>query len=103
MLVMNDMDRFHLVMDVIDRVPGLGSRAAVLRQDMVDMRTLHHRHTRLEGQDLPDVVQWTWSGRSEERRVGKECDSTCRSRGSTYHTKKKQKLNTEQPTNNKTK
>src|SRR3546814_15902395 len=46
MLVMNDMDRFHLVMDVIDRVPGLGSRAAVLRQDMVDMRTLHHRQDR---------------------------------------------------------
>ncbi len=62
MLVMNDVDRYHLVMDVIDRVPSLGSRAAMVRQDMVDMRTLHHRYTRLEGEDLPDVVQWTWPG-----------------------------------------
>jgi xylulose-5-phosphate/fructose-6-phosphate phosphoketolase len=70
MLVMNDMDRFHLVMDVIDRVPGLGSRAASLRQDMVDMRTLHHRYTRAEGEDMPNVVQWTWSGTSAPTDLG---------------------------------
>src|SRR3546814_21028633 len=62
MLVMNDMDRFHLVMDVIDRVPGLGSRDAVLRQDMVDMLTLHHRPTRLQGQDPPGHGHWNRSG-----------------------------------------
>jgi xylulose-5-phosphate/fructose-6-phosphate phosphoketolase len=60
MLMMNDMDRYHLVMDVIDRVPGLGTRAAALRQDMIDRRAEHRRHTRVEGEDLPDVVQWTW-------------------------------------------
>ncbi len=43
MLVRNDMDRFHLVMDVIDRVPGLGTRAAHVRQHMVDERTRHQR------------------------------------------------------------
>ena len=62
MLIMNDMDRFHLVMDVIDRVPGLGTHAAALRQDMIDLRTEHRRHTRAEGEDLPDVTGWTWPG-----------------------------------------
>ena len=60
MLVINDMDRFHLVMDVIDRVPSLGSRAAVLRQTMVDQRTAHHRWTRTYGEDLPAVSEWRW-------------------------------------------
>jgi xylulose-5-phosphate/fructose-6-phosphate phosphoketolase len=44
MVVMNDMDRFHLVMDVIDRVPGLGGRAAWLRQQMTDARTRHRAY-----------------------------------------------------------
>jgi xylulose-5-phosphate/fructose-6-phosphate phosphoketolase len=60
MVVMNDMDRFHLVMDVIDRVPGLGERAAQLRQLMVDTRARHHAWTRDYGEDLPEVRDWTW-------------------------------------------
>ena len=60
MVVMNDMDRFHLVMDVIDRVPGLGQRAARLRQQMVDTRVRHHAWTREHGEDLPEVANWTW-------------------------------------------
>jgi len=60
MLVMNDMDRYHLVMDVIDRVPSLQSRAGVLRQQMVDQRARHHRHTRAEGEDLPEIRDWRW-------------------------------------------
>ncbi len=60
MVVMNDMDRFHLVMDVIDRVPGLGARGARLRQLMVDKRTLHRAWTREHGEDLPDVKEWQW-------------------------------------------
>jgi xylulose-5-phosphate/fructose-6-phosphate phosphoketolase len=59
-LVMNDMDRYHLVMDVIDRVPGLARRAAVLRQQMVDKRAVHRAHTRRTGEDLPEVSDWTW-------------------------------------------
>jgi xylulose-5-phosphate/fructose-6-phosphate phosphoketolase len=55
MVMLNDMDRFHLVMDVIDRVPDLGSRMAPLRQAMVDERLRHRAHTRRTGQDLPDV------------------------------------------------
>jgi xylulose-5-phosphate/fructose-6-phosphate phosphoketolase len=55
MLMLNDMDRFHLVMDVIDRVSGLGSRMAHLRQRMVDERLRHRAHTRETGEDPPDV------------------------------------------------
>jgi xylulose-5-phosphate/fructose-6-phosphate phosphoketolase len=61
MVVMNDMDRFHLVMDVIDRVPGLGQRAAGVRQLMVDKRAEHHAWTRKHGDDLPEVRDWKWS------------------------------------------
>jgi xylulose-5-phosphate/fructose-6-phosphate phosphoketolase len=60
MVVMNDMDRFHLVMDVIDRVPGLGNTAAWLRQNMVDYRTRHHAYVREYGEDLPQVRDWVW-------------------------------------------
>jgi xylulose-5-phosphate/fructose-6-phosphate phosphoketolase len=62
MLVLNDVDRFHLVMDVIDRVPGLATRAAGVRQAMVDMRERHHRWTREHGEDLPEVRDWVWPG-----------------------------------------
>ena len=60
MVVMNDMDRFHLVMDVIDRVPGLGNSAAWLRQQMVDTRVRHRAWTREHGEDLPEVSNWKW-------------------------------------------
>jgi xylulose-5-phosphate/fructose-6-phosphate phosphoketolase len=58
--MMNDLDRFHLVMDVIDRVPSLGSRAAGVRQDMVDSRARARAWTRLHGEDAPEVSGWTW-------------------------------------------
>ncbi len=61
MVVMNDMDRFHLVLDVIDRVPGLGPRAARVRQLMEDKRIQHRAWTRQYGEDLPEVRSWTWS------------------------------------------
>jgi xylulose-5-phosphate/fructose-6-phosphate phosphoketolase len=60
MVVMNDMDRFKLVMDVIDRVPGLATRAAVVRQQMADKRSAHHRYVREHGEDMPEVRDWTW-------------------------------------------
>ncbi|HSR22494.1 MAG TPA: phosphoketolase family protein, partial [Candidatus Eisenbacteria bacterium] len=60
MVMLNDLDRFHLVMDVIDRVPGLGSRAARLRQDMVDERLRHRAYTRVHGEDPPDITDWAW-------------------------------------------
>ena len=60
MVMMNDLDRYHLVMDVVDRVPGLGARAAHLRQRMVDSRLRARRHTREHGEDDPAVAGWTW-------------------------------------------
>jgi xylulose-5-phosphate/fructose-6-phosphate phosphoketolase len=60
MVMLNDLDRFHLVMDVIDRVPGLGERAAGLRQQMADERLRHRAYTRERGDDPPDVRDWTW-------------------------------------------
>jgi xylulose-5-phosphate/fructose-6-phosphate phosphoketolase len=60
MVMLNNLDRFHLVIDVIDRVPGLGSRYAILRQQMVDERLRHRAHTRRTGADSPEVSNWTW-------------------------------------------
>jgi xylulose-5-phosphate/fructose-6-phosphate phosphoketolase len=60
MVMLNDVDRFHLVIDVIDRVPGLGARAAHLRQAMVDERLRHRAYTREVGDDMPDVRDWSW-------------------------------------------
>lgn len=60
MVMMNDMDRFHLVIDVIDRVPSLGSTAARLRQLMVDQRAEARQWTRDHGDDIPVVRDWTW-------------------------------------------
>jgi len=60
MVMLNDLDRFHLVMDVIDRVPGLRSRAAHTRQLMEDERLRHRQYTRDVGDDSPDIRDWTW-------------------------------------------
>jgi xylulose-5-phosphate/fructose-6-phosphate phosphoketolase len=64
MVMMNDLDRFHLVMDVIDRVPGLGSRAAHVRQQMADLRVTYRQYTRDHGKDAPEVSEWAWPGPS---------------------------------------
>ncbi len=69
MVMLNDMDRYHLVMDVIDRVPGLGERAAGLRQRMEDERIRHRAHTREFGDDTADVRDWVWPGGGDARRI----------------------------------
>jgi xylulose-5-phosphate/fructose-6-phosphate phosphoketolase len=61
MLVRNDMDRFHLVMDVIDRVPTLGYRAAHVKQALRDRLIEHQAYITTYGQDLPEIREWTWS------------------------------------------
>ncbi len=60
MVMLNDLDRFHLVMDVIDRVSSLGSRAAILRQQMSDARLAARAYTREHGEDDPAITGWTW-------------------------------------------
>jgi xylulose-5-phosphate/fructose-6-phosphate phosphoketolase len=67
MVMLNDLDRFHLVMDVIDRVPGLAEHAAHIRQEMADERLRHRAYTREHGQDPPDVTDWCWPGSTEAR------------------------------------
>ncbi|MFD0200677.1 MULTISPECIES: phosphoketolase family protein [Saccharothrix] len=61
MVMLNDLDRFHLVMDVIDRVPSLGGAAASLRQRMSDARLAARQYTREHGEDDPAIAGWTWS------------------------------------------
>jgi xylulose-5-phosphate/fructose-6-phosphate phosphoketolase len=60
MVMLNDLDRFHLVIDVIDRVPGLGSRAGHVRQEMDDARLRARAYTREHGEDDPAIRDWTW-------------------------------------------
>jgi xylulose-5-phosphate/fructose-6-phosphate phosphoketolase len=62
MVMLNDLDRYHLVIDVIDRVPSLGQRAAGLRQDMADARLKARAWTRDHGVDIPAVSDWAWPG-----------------------------------------
>ena len=60
MVMLNDMDRFHLVMDVIDRVDGLGPAAVQVRQAMADDRLSARAYTRAHGEDDPEITGWTW-------------------------------------------
>ncbi len=60
MVLRNDLDRFYLVMDVVDRVPGLGSHAAGLRQLMEDKRVLATTYAREHGEDPPEISAWSW-------------------------------------------
>ena len=63
MVMLNDLDRYHLVIDVLDRVPGLAEREAALRQDMQDARLRARNYTRQFGEDIPEVAEWAWGGR----------------------------------------
>ena len=61
MVVMNDMDRFHLVLDVIERVPKLGKACAVLRQTMQGKLDEHKRYVCMHGEDMPEIRDWKWT------------------------------------------
>jgi xylulose-5-phosphate/fructose-6-phosphate phosphoketolase len=63
MVMRNDLDRYRLVIDVIDRVPGLGQRAAALRQRMVDARAVAEAFAVTNGEDPAEIRDWTWPGR----------------------------------------
>jgi xylulose-5-phosphate/fructose-6-phosphate phosphoketolase len=62
MTVLNDMDRFHLVMDVIDRVPGLSATGAYLKRELHDRLIEHRRYIHQHGEDMPDIRNWKWKG-----------------------------------------
>jgi xylulose-5-phosphate/fructose-6-phosphate phosphoketolase len=60
MAVLNDLDRFHLAGDVIDRVPSLGSRAAYVKQFLRDKLVDHKTYIELHGEDMPEILNWKW-------------------------------------------
>jgi len=60
MCVRNEIDRFHLAMDVIDRLPRLAGVAGHLRQELLDQLTDHARYIRAHGEDMPEIREWTW-------------------------------------------
>ena len=64
MVVLNDLDRFHLVGDVIDRLPALGSAAAYVKQTMRDNLIAHRAYIRQHGDDMPVVKDWKWPART---------------------------------------
>jgi xylulose-5-phosphate/fructose-6-phosphate phosphoketolase len=63
MTVRNDLDRFHLAQDVIDRLPQLGASAAYLKQELRDTLIAHREYIRTYGQDMPEVRNWTWDAK----------------------------------------
>src|SRR5206468_6627789 len=62
MCVLNDLDRFHLVNDVIDRVPHLGASAAYAKQAVRDKVIEHKQYIREYGDDMPEIRDWKWGG-----------------------------------------
>ncbi len=62
MTVLNDLDRFHLAIDAIDRLPQTGARGARLKQQLGEKLLEHRRYIELNGQDLPEIRDWRWSG-----------------------------------------
>ncbi|MDM8085655.1 phosphoketolase family protein [Cellulomonas cellasea] len=83
MVMLNDLDRFHLVIDVIDQVPSLRSKAAGLRQRMADARIEAREHTREHGEDLPSVRDWVWpdAGETATEGAGPMYDATAATGG----------------------
>ena len=72
MVVLNELDRFHLVMDVIDRLPQLGAKAAYFKQALRDKLIEHKQYVCRHGDDLPDIAGWRWA---QGREVGTRATS----------------------------
>src|SRR4029434_6972256 len=75
MCVLNDMDRFHLVSDVIDRVPKLGSRAAYAKQAMRGKLIDHKEYITRYGDDMPEITGWKWGQEAAVARTSTEADN----------------------------
>jgi xylulose-5-phosphate/fructose-6-phosphate phosphoketolase len=69
MVVLNDLDRFHLAADVIDRVPQLGAKAAYARQAILGKLVEHRHYITTNGEDMPEVRNWKWKPRAKSKRT----------------------------------
>src|SRR5881392_211219 len=70
MVVLNDLDRFHLAQDVVDRLPQLGARAAYFRQAIRDRLIEHKQYIETYGEDMPQITGWRWESDRASRRGG---------------------------------
>ena len=66
MVVLNDLDRFHLVSDVIDRLPQLGAKGAYIKQEMRDKLLDHKAYVQSRGEDMPEIQEWKWTASARE-------------------------------------
>ena len=69
MVVMNDLDRFHLANDVIDRLPGLGSKGAYTKQWLQNKLLDHKAYINIHGEDMPEILNWKWNAVSTPKKL----------------------------------
>ena len=77
MCVLNEIDRFSLAIDAIDRVPQLGSSAAHVRQELVDKIIEHKHYIRRYGEDMPEIAGWLWQMSADERSLDTDAAGRC--------------------------
>lgn len=61
MVVMNELDRFHLVNDVIDHLPAMGSKSAYTKQSLQNKLLKHKAYIHIHGEDMPEILEWKWN------------------------------------------